>query len=278
MMRSDVIIVDTTLRDGEQAAGIAFTRMEKIGIARLLDKAGVPQIEAGIPAMGVEEQSAIRSIVNLGLKTEILAWNRLNLADIKASLDCGVKFIHISAPVSEIQLRFKLRKTGEWLIENLKRAVGFAADRGCRVSVGAEDASRADAGFLKLVAQTARQEGAERVRFADTLGVLNPFRARDSIKKLRQSAGVEIEIHAHNDFGMATANSLAAVKGGAKFVSTTVNGIGERAGNAALEEVVMALEQLYGLRTGVDKAVFSELSEFVARASNRKAPARVRVV
>lgn len=276
-MMNDVIIVDTTLRDGEQAAGIVFTCLEKITIARLLDKAGVPQIEAGIPAMGREEQAALRSIVNLGLKAEIIAWNRLNLADIKASLECGVKFIHISAPVSDIQLRFKLRKTREWVIENLKRAIGFAIDRGCRVSVGAEDASRAEAGFLKLIAQTARKEGAERVRFADTLGVLNPFGARDSIKKLRQAAGVEIEIHAHNDFGMATANSLAALQGGARFVSTTVNGIGERAGNAAMEEVVIALEQLYGIRTGVDSAVFPELSEFVARASNRQVPVRVRV-
>lgn len=274
----DVIIVDTTLRDGEQAAGIAFTRSEKVTIARLLDKAGVPQIEAGIPAMGWEEQEAIRSMLNLGLKAEILTWNRLNLDDIKASLDCGVKFVHISGPVSDIHIRLKLRKTREWVIENLKRAIWFAIGRGCRVSVGAEDSSRADVEFLYLFAQTAVKEGAERVRFADTLGILDPFGTRAGIKSLRQAAGVDIEIHAHNDFGMATANSLAAVLGGAKFVSTTVNGIGERAGNAALEEIVVALEQLYGIRTGVDKALFPELSEFVARASNRQAPARVRAV
>lgn len=262
----DVIIVDTTLRDGEQAAGVVFTRSEKVTIAKLLDKAGVPQIEAGTPAMGWEEQAALRSIVNLGLKADILSWNRLNIDDIKASLNCGVKFIHISVPVSDIQIKLKLRKSWEWVIENLKRAIAFSIGRGCRVSVGAEDSSRADAEFLQLFALTARREGAERVRFADTLGVLTPFAARDSIKKLRQGAGVEVEIHAHNDFGMAAANSLAAVMGGAKFVSTTVNGIGERAGNAAMEEVVMVLEQLCGVRTGLDKDVFPQLSEFVARA------------
>lgn len=277
-MAIDTIIVDTTLRDGEQAAGIAFTREEKLTIARLLDKAGVPQIEAGIPAMGIEEQGTIRNIVNLGLKAEILTWNRLNLEDINASLNCGVKFVHISVPVSDIQIQYKLRKTRDWVIENLKKAIWFSHGRGCRVSVGAEDSSRADAKFLNLFAQTARQEGAERVRFADTLGVLDPFSTKASITALRQAAGVEIEIHAHNDFGMATANSLAAVMGGARLVSTTVNGIGERAGNAAMEEVVGALEQLYGVRTGVDKTTFSELSDFVARASNRQAPARVRVV
>jgi homocitrate synthase NifV len=277
-MLNEVIIVDTTLRDGEQAAGIAFTRSEKVTIARLLDLAGVSQIEAGIPAMGVEEQAALRSIVDLNLKAEILAWNRLNLEDIKASLRCGIKFVHISGPVSDIQIELKLRKTRGWVIENLKRAIAFAIGNGCRVSVGAEDSSRADVEFLHLFAQTAVKEGAERLRFADTLGILDPFGTKASIKSLRQAVGVEIEIHAHNDFGMATANSLAAVLGGAKFISTTVNGIGERAGNAAMEEVVMALEQLYAVRTKVDKAILPELSEFVARASNRQAPARVRAV
>lgn len=275
---NDVIIVDTTLRDGEQAAGIAFTRLEKITIARLLDKAGIPQIEAGIPAMGKEEQAAVRSIVNLGLKAEIFTWNRLHLEDIQASLHCGIKFIHISAPVSDIQIRLKLRKTRQWVMENLKRAVAFAIARGCRVSVGAEDSSRADPKFLASFARTARVEGAERLRFADTVGVLEPFGARERIRTLRCNAGIELEIHAHNDFGMATANSLAAVIGGARFVSTTVNGIGERAGNADMEEVAAALEQLYGIKTGLHPTVFPELSEFVARASNRTAPSGVKVI
>lgn len=272
-MNNEVIIVDTTLRDGEQAAGIAFTAAEKIAIAKMLDQAGVAQIEAGIPAMGREEQEVIRAIVSLGLKARILTWNRLCLSDIKASKDCGVKFIHISAPVSDIHIQYKLRKNRAWVLENLKRAVRCARAAGCAVSVGAEDASRADFDFLVRFARVARQEGAERLRYADTLGILDPFTACERVKRLVDAAGLDIEIHAHNDFGMATANTLAAVKGGARFISTTVNGIGERAGNAPMEEVTMAMKKLFNLDLGLDSSHFPALSEFVAKAANRRAPA-----
>lgn len=271
---NDVIIIDTTLRDGEQTAGIAFTGAEKTTIARLLDKAGVREIEAGIPVMGGEETRTIRGIINLGLRANIITWNRLNLDDIKASLNCGAKFVHISAPVSDLQIRFKLRRNRDWIIENLKRAIWFSKEKGCRVSVGAEDASRADSGFLTRFASVAGQEGAERLRFADTLGVLDPFSACEKIKAVCQAVDIAIEMHAHNDFGMATANTLAAIKGGAGFVSTTVNGIGERAGNACMEEVVGALESLFGHSTGLDRNVFASLSEFVAKASNRRLTVR----
>lgn len=270
---SDLIIVDTTLRDGEQAAGIAFTAAEKITIAKMLDQAGVPQIEAGIPAMGREEQKTIRAIVNLGLKSRLLTWNRLNLADLKASIDCGVKFVHISAPVSDIHIQYKLRKNRAWVLDNIKTAIRYAREAGCQVSVGAEDASRADFDFLVKFAGIVRQEGAERLRYADTLGILDPFTACERIKRLVAATGLDIEIHAHNDFGMATANNLAAVKGGARFISTTVNGIGERAGNAPMEEVVMAMQKLYNRDMGISAGVFPALSKFVAKAANRKAPA-----
>lgn len=271
----DVIIVDTTLRDGEQAAGIAFSAAEKITIAKMLDQAGIPLIEAGIPAMGRIEQEVIRAIVDLGLKSRILTWNRLNLKDIKASIDCGVKNIHISAPVSDIHIQYKLRKSRAWILENTKKAVCYARSAGCAVSVGAEDASRADFGFLVKFAGIALREGAERLRYADTLGIHDSFTTRERIKLLAEATGAEIEIHAHNDFGMATANTLAAVKGGARFISTTVSGIGERAGNASMEEVVMVMKEL-GKREmvlkGLNAAVFPALSEFVARAANRRVP------
>jgi homocitrate synthase NifV len=269
----DVIIVDTTLRDGEQAAGIAFTAAEKITIAKMLDQAGVTQIEAGIPAMGRDEQQTIREIINLGLKCRILTWNRLSLSDIKASIDCGVKFIHISAPVSDIHIEYKLRKNRAWVLENLQRAARYARSAGCAVSVGAEDASRADFDFLVHFARVARQEGAERLRYADTLGILDPFTACERVKRLVDAAGLDIEIHAHNDFGMATANTLAAVKGGARFVSTTVNGIGERAGNAPMEEVAVAMKKLFNRDLGLNIGLFPALSEFVAKSANRQAPA-----
>lgn len=266
----EITIVDTTLRDGEQTAGIVFTRQEKITIAHLLNKAGIKEIEVGIPAMGQDEQNVIRDIVNLDLSSTLLAWNRLNLEDIKASINCGIQFVHISAPVSDIHLEFKLRKSKEWLLDKLKRAISYALEKGCRVSVGAEDSSRADLEFLKHFARTAKAEGAERLRFADTLGILDPFTARDKIRVLREEINLPIEIHAHNDFGMATANTLAAVIGGAQFISTTVTGIGERAGNADMEEVAAVLKYMYSSDLGLDPGYINELSLYVSKASNRK--------
>lgn len=265
----DIRIVDTTLRDGEQAAGIAFNGEEKILIAKMLDRVGVSEIEAGIPAMGIDEQKTISEILALGLKARVLTWNRLKMEDIKASLDCGANFVHISAPVSDIQIGYKLRKSREWVLENLKKVVYFARKRGCQVSVGAEDASRAEFSFVARFAETARDAGAERLRYADTLGVLNPFTARDRVANLIEATGVEIEFHAHNDFGMATANTLAAIRGGAGLISTTVNGIGERAGNASMEEVERALEKLYSCPIGLNIHLLPVLSLIVARAANR---------
>ena len=265
----DIRIVDTTLRDGEQAAGIAFNSEEKILIAKMLDRVGVSEIEAGIPAMGIDEQKTISQILALGLKARILTWNRLKIEDIKASLDCGANFVHVSAPVSDIHIGYKLRKSRKWVLENLKKVVYFARERGCQVSVGAEDASRAEFSFVARFAETARDAGAERLRYADTLGVLNPFTARDRVLNLIEATGVEIEFHAHNDFGMATANTLAAIRGGAGLISTTVNGIGERAGNASMEEVERALEKLYSCPIGLNIHLLPVLSLIVARAANR---------
>ena len=261
--------MDTTLRDGEQAAGIAFNSEEKILIAKMLDRVGVSEIEAGIPAMGIDEQKTISQILALGLKARILTWNRLKIEDIKASLDCGANFVHVSAPVSDIHIGYKLRKSRKWVLENLKKVVYFARERGGQVSVGAEDASRAEFSFVARFAETARDAGAERLRYADTLGVLNPFTARDRVLNLIEATGVEIEFHAHNDFGMATANTLAAIRGGAGLISTTVNGIGERAGNASMEEVERALEKLYSCPIGLNIHLLPVLSLIVARAANR---------
>jgi len=148
----------------------------------------------------------------------------------------------------------------------------YARAHGCRVSVGAEDASRADWAFLVKFAETVRSEGAERLRYADTVGILDPFSTCERVKRLIDAAGIDIEIHAHNDFGLATANTLAALKGGARFMSTTVNGIGERAGNARMEEVVIAMKKLLKYDIGLNTSVFPTLSKFVAKAANREAP------
>jgi len=279
-MTKMIIINDTTLRDGEQAAGVVFRREEKLHIARMLDTIGVQEIEAGIPAMGKEEQETIKAILSMGLKARISTWNRAVIQDIKASVDCGVKMVSISVPVSDIHLKFVLNRNRRWALEQTKRVIDYAKEYGLYVCVGAVDASRSAWDFFMRFARLAQDCGADRLRFDDTVGILNPFQTFEIINKLRSEIGVDIdiEIHCHNDFGMATANTLAAIKAGARYASVTVNGLGERAGNAALEEVVMALKHIEGIDLGVDTARFRELSEYVANASLRAIPASKPIV
>ncbi|MHB8171115.1 MAG: homocitrate synthase [Thermincolia bacterium] len=266
----EIGIVDTTLRDGEQTAGIVFTVEEKVKIAQMLDQAGVQVIEAGIPAMGSVEQEAVRAIMSMNLKAQITTWNRVSLSDLKASLECGVKHVHISAPVSDLHIHYKLGKSRDWVLDSLCRAVSFALDNGCQVSVGAEDASRADLGFLVQFAQLAQTQGATRLRLADTVGIMDPFVACEFTALLGQEVGLELEIHTHNDFGMALANTLGAIRGGARWASTTVNGIGERAGNTSLEELVIALHALLQIETGILPVFFKPLCQYVAQATRRQ--------
>jgi homocitrate synthase NifV len=268
-----ITIDDTTLRDGEQTAGVVFSRKEKVAIARMLDAIGVPELECGIPAMGEEERDSIRALVELGLDARLITWNRAVIDDVRASIACGIGAVDISLSVSDLMIAHKLRKSREWVKEQLKVALGFAKEHQLYVSVGGEDASRADLGFLIELMEVTRSLGGDRFRFCDTLGILDPFTMFDKVRALREAVPeLDIEVHTHNDFGMATANAIAGVRAGARFVNTTVNGLGERAGNAALEEVVMGLKYACGIDLGIDTHRFLELSRFVGKASQRPVP------
>jgi homocitrate synthase NifV len=270
--RPEVVIDDTTLRDGEQTAGVVFSLEEKKAIARLLDEMGVQELECGIPAMGPDEQRAVRALVEMDLKARLITWNRALVADIRASLACGVQAIDISLSVSDIHIRHKLRKNRDWVKEQLKAALGFAKQHRLYVSVGGEDASRADLDFILELMEIGRSMGADRFRFCDTLGLLDPFVTFEKVRYLVERSPLDIEVHTHNDLGMATANAIAGIKAGARFVNTTVNGLGERAGNAALEEVVMALKHACGIDCPIDTARFVEVSRLVGKASCRPVP------
>jgi len=268
----EVIIDDTTLRDGEQTAGVVFSLEEKKRIAKLLDETGVGELECGIPAMGREEQASVKALVDLGLNARLLTWNRAVVSDIQASIDSGVRAVDISLSVSDIHIERKLCKNRNWVKEQLKVALGFAKDHDLYVSIGGEDASRADLDFLVELMEIARDQGADRFRFCDTLGILDPFTTYDKVLYLAERVDLDLEVHTHNDLGMATANAIAGIRAGARFVNTTVNGLGERAGNAALEEVVMALKHACHVDVQIDTGRFVELSKLVGQASCRPVP------
>lgn len=263
-----VSIVDTTLRDGEQTAGLVFSADEKVKIARALDKAGIYAIEAGIPAMGPEEQEAMRAILSLGLKAQVVAWNRASLQDIFLAVNCGFSYIHVSVPVSDLHIHHKLRKNRGWVLKKFTESLEYARSFGCRVFAGAEDASRADEVFFLQVAEAAAKMGAERIRYADTVGCLDPFRIYDIMQNLTKRCAIPIEVHLHNDFGLAAANTVSAVRAGVGLVSVTVGGIGERAGNASLEKIVEVLSGLEGYDTGIDRGMLPVLINLVNSACN----------
>lgn len=274
----NIFLVDTTLRDGEQTAGVVFANREKLTIAQMLSDLGVDQLEVGIPVMGGDEKETIKAITKLGLKSSIMAWNRAVVNDVKASLDCGVDAVAISISSSDIHIKYKLQSSRERVLEQLRSAVEFAKGNNLYVSANAEDASRSDEDFLIQFAQCAKDAGADRLRFCDTVGVLDPFATYEKISRLLDKVDIDIEMHTHDDFGMATANTLAGIKAGANYAGVTVNGLGERAGNAALEEVAMAMKYVLDYDLAINTKGFLELCHYVASASNRPLPINKAIV
>jgi homocitrate synthase NifV len=271
-------LVDTTLRDGEQAPGVVFSWREKRAVARRLAALGVPEIEVGTPAMGAEERHAIREVVGLGLPCRLTAWCRARGEDLDHAASCGVQGVHLSLPTSPILLEV-LGKTEAWVLEQVRTLVPDARNRFAFVSLGAQDASRARPAFLAELARAALAAGAGRLRLADTVGLWNPWQIHAVFLMLRGAApALPLGFHGHNDLGLATANTLAALVAGAKSVDVTVNGLGERAGNAPLEEVVMAAAVSLGRDCGIDARHLPRLSALVARLSGRPLPASKPIV
>ncbi|MFA6009837.1 MAG: hypothetical protein WC799_07625 [Desulfobacteraceae bacterium] len=265
-------IIDSTLRDGEQSPGVVFSLEDKIAIASMLADAGVDELEAGIPAMGEEERKDIRTLNRLGLPCPITPWARAKAEDIEYAAATGVSRVHISFPVSDIHLAV-MKRTRESVLENLSLLIPLARRFVDHVSVGAMDATRADQGFLLSFVRLAREQGAFRVRIADTVGLSSPSAIGDLMRTLvHAEPSLIFEFHGHNDLGMATANTLSAAENGAKAASTTLNGLGERAGNAATEEVAAALAFASAIPSRIDRARLALACRYVAHVTGRPVP------
>jgi len=257
-------IFDTTLRDGEQTPGVSLTIEDKIEIARQLSLLGVDAIEAGSPMSSDGEKKVVKEIAKAGLDTEICGLARATRSDIDAAIECDVDTIHLFIPTSPVQMKYAVNLTSEQVLAATVDSVEYIKKHGLVCEFSPMDATRSNLPFLKQVCQAAEKAGMDRLNVPDTVGIMIPKTMIKLIEELKEAVTVPISIHCHDDFGMAVANSLAAVEAGATQVHATINGLGERAGNASLEEVVMALHMIYKLKTGVNSRLLYSTSRMVS--------------
>ncbi len=278
MMHKHIHIFDTTLRDGEQTPGVSLTADDKILVARQLDKLGVDTIEAGFPISSKGEKKSVKSIVDAGLNAKICGLARVNKTDIDACLDCNVDLVHTFIPTSDIQIQYTIEKNREEVLRLAIDAVEYIKGHGVECLFSAMDATRTKFDYLIKVYQEVEKAGADMINVPDTVGIMRPSAMKDFVKKIYDVIKIPIDVHCHNDFGLAVANSLAAVEAGARQVQVAVNSLGERAGNADLAETVMSLHSIYKLKTNIQTKYLVETSRLLERLSGIRVPPNMPIV
>jgi len=263
-----VRIFDTTLRDGEQTPGVSLSPEKKLNIAKKLDALGIDAIETGFPIISDGERNAVKMITSESFQSELCGLARTNKKDIDAAVDCGLNYIHTFIATSDIHLEYKLKMTREQALEKAIDAVEYGKSRGLQVEFSAEDATRTDREFLKHVFGEVAKAGADRIDIPDTVGYSTPQYIAEITKDAIDATKLPISVHCHNDFGLAVANAISGIQAGAECAHVTINGIGERAGNASLEEFVMALNSLQfdqKWETNINKELLYETSRYVSK-------------
>ena len=273
-----IYIFDTTLRDGEQTPGVALTVDEKINIALKLSKLGVDKIEAGFPASSNGELEACRKIRELDLDSTIVGLSRCVKSDIDKVIDAGLDYVHLFIGTSPLHRDYKLKMSKDTIIEKACDSIEYAKDHGLDVEFSAEDATRTERDFLFCVFENVISAGADFLDVPDTVGVLTPVVTRNLISDLKANFNTPLSVHFHNDFGLATANTLTAIECGANQAHVTINGLGERTGNCSLEELVMTLKVAYGIDLGLDTTRLYSLSNLVSRLTGVKMPVNKPIV
>lgn len=257
-MNKRIRIVDTTLRDGEQRPGIAMKIEDKVKIARLLDECGVYEIEAGAPSVGIEGEEYYQELRKKIKHSKISIWSRMSLEDLKKAILCKPDIIHIGVPISYVQIYSKLKKNKVWVLRNINECMELIRSENIQVTIGFEDASRADEGFMVETARQVKASGGNIIRIADTVGVLTPSRTHNIIQGILEKVDIDIEFHGHNDLGMALANSIVGAKSGAKYIDCTLFGIGERSGNCDFHEFLEAARHNFDLEIEIGKIALIE--------------------
>ncbi len=268
----EVIVYDSTLRDGEQTPGVTFSLDQKVSIARKLDEMGVQQIEAGFPAVSEREKASVKAICDEGLDADILVLSRITKDDIDASVDAGVDMVLLFIGTSDLHIHHKFKKDRQFVLDKVVNGIEYAKSRGVQVSLSAEDTTRTELDFLLKVYKTAECAGADRIGVTDTLGCASPEAISFLVAKTRETVRTPVSLHLHNDYGFALANAIAGVKAGANAVTTTINGIGERCGNVPLEQFVAAMKFVYGRDLGIDTRKLKEASDMVEAFSGLVKP------